>query len=65
MNKCKYIEIVEYATEKVVKRIDVSGKTYRQADLIDAGINRNLNHDEYFTRFKFSDVGMKTGTIKA
>ena len=45
-----YIEIIKHEDESCVKRIDVSGKTQRSIDTIENGMNRNLNHNEYFTR---------------
>ena len=44
-----YLEIKEYKTDKVVKRIDVTGKTDRMIDKIDSGMNINLNHEKYYT----------------
>ena len=46
----QYIEIIEYVSNKVVKRIDVSDKTDRSIDTIDSGMNRNLNHEKYYTQ---------------
>ena len=45
----KYIEIKSYNDGGVVKRLDVSGKIDRSIDTIEAGMNRNLNHDQYYT----------------
>ena len=45
----RYIEIKTYGDGGVIKRLDVSGKSDRQIDVVEAGINRNLNHDEYYT----------------
>lgn len=45
----KVIQIIEYKTEDVVKEIDVTGKSQSQIDKIERGLNRNLNHDEYYT----------------
>lgn len=42
------IEVVDEATNSVVKAIDCASK--RQADRIEAGLNINLNHERYFTR---------------
>lgn len=39
------IEIVEYATEEVVKTIEV--QPGRNADILDKGVNRNLSPDFY------------------
>lgn len=45
----KYIEITEFGTDKVVKRVDVTGKTENTITIIDNGMNRNLNHDKFYT----------------
>lgn len=45
----KYIEVLRYDDYSLVKRIDVSEKTDRTIDKIEAGLNRNLNHEKYFT----------------
>ena len=45
-----YIEIRKYENDKCVKRIDVTGKTQRQIDKIENGMNINLNHEEYYTK---------------
>ena len=44
------IQIIEFEGDKVVKTIDVTGKTERTIDKIDDGININLNHSDYYTR---------------
>ena len=44
-----YLEITEFSTGNVVKRIDVTGKSERTIDKIDDGLNINLNHDKYYT----------------
>jgi hypothetical protein len=43
-----YIEIVEYGTGEVIKRM--GPKPERFADRIERGANINLNHDKYYTR---------------
>lgn len=43
-----YVEIVEYATEEVVKQSGPHSE--RRADKLDDGLNINLNHERYFTR---------------
>lgn len=45
----KYLQIVAFQSETVVKRIDVTGKSESQIDKIDRGMNTNLNHDDYYT----------------
>lgn len=45
----RYIRVIEYKSDKVVKSIDVTGKSERQIDKIDRGLNINLNHEEYYT----------------
>lgn len=44
-----YIEIKKHFSDEVVFRSDVSGKSERQIEKIESGMNRNLNHDEYYT----------------
>ena len=44
-----YIEIKDWNDQGVVKRLDVKGKSDRSKETIESGMNRNLNHDEYFT----------------
>ena len=51
----KYISVVQYKTAEVVKRIDVTGKTERQIDSIDSGLNVNLNHEEFYTVYEEED----------
>lgn len=45
----KYIEIIAYKDRSVVKRIDVSVKSSRIVTMIENSINKNLNHDEFYT----------------
>jgi hypothetical protein len=56
----KYIEVKTYDDGGVVKRLDVSGKTDKSVDTIEAGINRNLNHDQYYTFSYDSEVELDT-----
>lgn len=56
----KYLEIVSHEDGEVVKRSDVTNKTERTIDKIDSGMNRNLNHAEYFTRETESEEELKT-----
>lgn len=44
----KYLEIKDW-DGGVVKRLDVSLKSERQIEAIDNGMNKNLNHDKYYT----------------
>ena len=44
-----YLEIVNYKTGEVSKRIDVTDKSDRQIDKIDRAMNINLNHQEWYT----------------
>ena len=46
------IQIVHFKTGKVVKEISVTGKSERQIQKIDDGININLNHEQFFTRME-------------
>lgn len=51
----KYIEIIELDTDKVVKRIDVTGRGERSIERVEDGININLNHDEFITQLNESE----------
>lgn len=41
------IEVVAYEDNKVIKTIEVKGGN---PDKVDAGINANLDHENYYTR---------------
>lgn len=56
--KYKYIEIIKYSSGEVVKRIDVSGMSQRNIDRIDSGMNRNMNHAEYYTIEMASEIAI-------
>ena len=45
-----FVEIVRFSNGEVVDKIDVSGRNERYIERCEAGININLNHEEYFTR---------------
>jgi hypothetical protein len=45
------IEVVEIATGKVVKVVDVAGRSQSQIEKIDMGLLRNMDLDRYSTRF--------------
>jgi hypothetical protein len=47
----RYIEVVEFETGKVVHKVDVSDKSECQADRVMDGMDRNLNHEKFYTRF--------------
>lgn len=44
------IQIVSTERHEVIKSIDVTGKSKRQIEKIEDGMNINLDHDHYFTR---------------
>ena len=56
----KYIEIIEYKTNKVISRFDVTGKNERMIDKFDSGLNINLNHSEYYTSINETKRKLKT-----
>ena len=56
----KYIEVKSYDDGGVVKRLDMSGKTDRSIDTVEAGMNRNLNHDKFYTFSYDSEVELDT-----
>jgi len=44
-----YVEIVEFSTDAVIKRLGPESSEHN-ADRLDRGVNINLNHRDYFTR---------------
>ena len=46
----KYLEVVDHSSDSVVKRMDVTEKSWNGLDTLERGLNRNLNHEEYFAR---------------
>lgn len=44
------IEIVEYSTQEVVESFDMRGKSVREVGRIESGMNRNLDHERFYTR---------------
>ena len=43
------VEVVEYASSNVVHRIPCNGSK-RDAEKTESGVNRNLNHEKFYTR---------------
>jgi hypothetical protein len=56
----KYIEIVEFKTKYIVKRIDVSLKTESQIEKIESGILINMDTDDYYVDTVKSNVELET-----
>ena len=50
MSEKRVVEIVETATGKVVKQVVVSELGPRSVERVEAGMNRNLDHERFFTR---------------
>jgi hypothetical protein len=46
------LEIVEIETGKVVKTVDVSGKSARQIEMVEMGLLRHMNLEQYSVREK-------------
>lgn len=55
----KYIEIYNKLTDLVVKRVDVTGKSEKQIDTAESGMNINLNHQSFATRIIESEVELE------
>lgn len=55
MSKRKYLEVVAFDGDRVVKRLDMTRKPERHVDKVDDGMNINLDHENYFTRIKEYD----------
>jgi hypothetical protein len=51
-----YLEIVAYKGQEVIRRIDITDKSEPQIEKLDNGINRQMNHAEYYTFIRESDV---------
>ena len=60
-NTYTYIEIKEYSTDQVTARVDVTGKTERQIDKTERGMNINLNHDKFYTAEAEYKTQQRTG----
>ena len=55
----RYIEVVEYESEKVIHKVDVSDKSKRQAERVMDGMDRQINNEKFYTRF--SGTSRKNG----
>jgi hypothetical protein len=55
----KYIEVKSWDDGGVVKRLDVSEKTDRSVATIEDGMNRNMNHEKFYTFFCASEVELE------
>jgi len=44
------LQVVNIVTFEIVKEINVTGRSDNSVDLIERGMLRNLNRDEYFVR---------------
>lgn len=49
-----YVQIVQFSDDAIEK--EMGPFTDRKADLVDGGVNRNLNHDKFFTKIIQKDV---------
>lgn len=47
----RYIEVVEHEGGNVIHKVDVSEKSERTAERVMDGMDRNLDHGKFFTRF--------------
>jgi len=52
----RYLEVIEYATQLPVKRFNITGKNALSVELLDGGINRNMNHEDFYTATRESEV---------
>ena len=50
MSKEFVVQVVEYATEQVVKEIRAVSEPH--AESVERGVNINLDHDKYYTTVK-------------
>ena len=56
--KYKYIEVIEGNIE-IVKRVDVSSKNSHSIITVENGMNRNMNHDKFYTIIVDSDTELR------
>ena len=59
--KYEYLEITHDDTGKVVKRLDITGKSEKNAEKIEDGMGRNLNWNEFTLDRNYSPTELKTG----
>ncbi len=52
----RFIQVVEYDSGNVIHAVDVSDKSERAADRVMDGMDRNLNHEKFYTRFGSDDA---------
>ncbi len=50
MKTFKYIEIISFKNQEVIRRVDVTRRNEKYILLVDSSMNRNLNHEKYFTK---------------
>jgi hypothetical protein len=55
----KYLEVKAYNNGLVYKRLDLSGKPDRSIDTIENGMNRNMNHEKFYTFSYDSEVELE------
>ncbi len=60
----KYVEIVDFDTEKVTKRYNVTLMSEDGVDTVEDGCNFNLNHNTHFVRRVECETELETGNIK-
>ncbi len=44
-----YVEVVKFGSDEIVRKLGPF--TERKAEKVDIGLNINLNHEEFYTRF--------------
>lgn len=59
MNMYKYLDIRTIKDSVTIKRFDITSYTERQIDQLDLGLNRKLNHEEYYTSFPYESEEKK------
>ena len=47
----EYLEVVSMETSKVVKRLDVTGRSERARNKIEMGLMRNMNMEAYYISY--------------
>lgn len=50
------IQVISYESGQSVKELDCTGKTERQVQTIENGMNRNLDHERFYTIIKKEEI---------
>lgn len=57
--KYHYLEVIAYKGQEIVRRFDITEKSKPEIEKLDNGLNSHMNHTEYYTFMRESDVKLK------